>query len=122
MNNLLVYLYETLSNVHTNTHLEIAKDDAPYPYIVFNLPTSTDAERQRQDFILEVDIWDQTTDTRALETLTDDIDKTIKKVRYVDDNQLLIFTRINRLMISDPDPMIRRRQLRYEIKRYEVES
>jgi hypothetical protein len=125
LNNLLVYLYQTLSSVHPNVHDEIARkekeDDPypPYPYIVFNLPTSTDTERQRQDFILEVDIWDQTTDLRPLETLTDEIDNALKKVRYIDDNQALMFTRINRLRIPDPDPTIRRRQLRYEIKRYE---
>lgn len=118
--------FQMLSHVHNRVYFERAPEKDPvtgqppsFPYAVFKIPNSVDLETDRQDFVLEIDIWDNQTDTARLETLTSSIDKKLHKLRYLDSNQLLIFQRTNRLMIPDPDVKIKRRQLRYIIKTYE---
>lgn len=106
-----------LEEVHENCHLEQAPEGTAYPYITYNLPNSNEQEF-REDFILEVNIWDKSSDTTALETLTDNVDKKINRLKYIDENMQVSFYRINRMMIPDPDPNIRRRELRYQVKTY----
>lgn len=89
--------------------------------MVYRFPTSNPNE-WREDFILEIDIWDQPPDgsTVTLQTLADEIDRALNRLRYTSTNWTTRIYRINRLMIPDPDPTIRRRQLRYELRTFEV--
>ena len=114
MKELLIFIYEQLASVHERVYFEQAEENAKYPYIVYNLPTSM-AQESKEVFILEVDIWDKTTDTTQLETLTQAIDNKLGGLRHVEEHFNCRINRINRLMIPDPIQLIRRRQLRYEI-------
>lgn len=117
MINLLTTLFQTLSQAHGAVYFEEAPSSAVYPYAVFKLPNSLEIESDRQDFILEIDVWDDSADTTRLEQLTDALDKQLYKLRHLDTNYCLLFQRTNRLMLPDPD--LKRRQLRYLIKTYE---
>ena len=114
---LLKMITTTLRTAHERVYKEIAPQDATFPYVVYRLPTSNDTEG-REDFILEIDIWDNNTNTTALETLTESIDRKLNRFKYVDSKLSACSYRINRMMIPDPDTSIKRRQLRYEIKTY----
>jgi hypothetical protein len=81
------------------------------------MPTSTETEN-RDDIILEIDIWDNMADTTRLETLTTTIDNSIHRSKYIDSNLQVSFYKINRLQIPDSDETIHRRQLRYQCKTY----
>lgn len=120
---LLNRLYDTISQSTTYKvwYERNSSQTIQYPYVVYNLPTSNDLETDRQDFILEIDVWDRNTnrDQMRIEQLTSDIERHLHKARLLDGDQLLIFTRINRLSLPDPDVQIMRRQLRFEVKRYE---
>ena len=117
MISLLTYIYNQLKLVHSNVYFEQAPENATFPYIVFKLPNSTENEA-REDFILEVDIWDNNSDTTTLETLTNNIDTQLNRTHHTETNVVCSIYRINRLMIPDPDPNIRRRQLRYQVQTY----
>ncbi|CAM3729811.1 hypothetical protein [Mesobacillus zeae] len=126
MMNLLKYLFTLLSQAQKPVYFEQApeKDSitlAPpkFPYIVFKLPDSLNVENDRQDYSLIIDIWDNRTDTTALENLTSQVDKLLYRLRVTDMNQFLMFERENRLMIPDEDTSIKRRQLQYTVKQYE---
>jgi hypothetical protein len=119
MMNLLQYIFSKLSEAQKPVYFEFAPHKAIMPYIVFSLPNSVDVESDRQDYTLQINIWDDKADSAALETLTSDIDILLHKLQYIDNNQFLKFERENRLMISDSDPSIKRRQLRYTVKQYE---
>lgn len=117
MINFLTYIYGKLSSVADRVKLEKAKQSTPFPYVTYKLPTSTE-EGHREDFILEVDIWDNNSNTFNLEQLTTSIDKALNRETYIDSNIQVSIYRINRLMIPDTDETIRRRQLRYQCKVY----
>ena len=51
-----------------NVHYEDAPESAVYPYLVFNLPNSIDSGTLEQ-FVLDVDGWDDDTNTTTLEAL-----------------------------------------------------
>lgn len=114
------YIVQQLKHIHPRVYLEWAPQGAIFPYVVYNLPTSEEAI-YREDFVLEIDIWDQPADgsTVVLQKLADKIDCELHRFSYLDSSGWFTrFFRINRLMIPDPDVTIRRRQLRYECKTY----
>jgi hypothetical protein len=119
MINLLPYLFTKLSEAQKPVYFEIAPSTAVFPYIVFKLPNSVNVESDRQDYVLQVDVWDKKADTTPLEALTSLVDSKLYKHEHLDANQFLKFERENRLMIPDPDTSIKRRQLRYTVKQYE---
>src|SRR5690606_23896298 len=115
------FIVEQLTAIHPRVYLEWAPQGATYPLVVYQLPTSDEVIERREDFILEVDVWDQPEDgsTIASQNLSDRIDQAFNRLSYTDAGGWSSrFYRVNRLMIPDPDPNIRRRQLRYEIRTY----
>lgn len=123
MLNIVKYLIKELKKFSPRTYNMRATKDAIFPYVVVNLRTSTISEKNREDVILEVDIWDYARDSYdafvTVEELTNRIDKFLKDNRHIDNNQLLIFQKINRLTLPDEDENIERRQLRYVVKYYD---
>lgn len=110
----------------TRVYFENAPENAAYPYVVFNLPSSTE-NYQREDFRLEVDIWGNSNDTTALETLVGNIDGDGHISAATGLHRKHIYTngviqadiyRESRLVITDPDESVKRRQLIYTVKTY----
>lgn len=118
MTELIKLVFQKLSEV-SSTYLEQAPQDTSFPFIVFKFPNSDD-DKKREDFILEVNIWDKTTDTTTLESLTTQVENKLDNLRYLssgDKIQTNIY-RVNRLMIPDDDVNIRRRMIRFVCKTY----
>jgi hypothetical protein len=114
------FIIAELRKIHPRVYQEWAPEGAVSPYVVYRMPTSNEAG-WREDFILEIDVWDQPANgsTVALQTLADAIDRTFNRMRYTGNGWSTRIYRINRLMVPDPNPTIRRRQLRYELRTYE---
>lgn len=123
MLNIMKFLTRELKNLTPRVFNENATPNAIFPYVVFNIRTSSVVERDREDVIIEIDIWDYQKDGYDaivnVELLTNKIDKYLKSVRHIEDDSLLIFEKINRLSLPDEDSNIKRRQLRYLVKYYE---
>ncbi len=124
MVSLLQSIYSKLNEVHSRVYFELVPEKDPktqlppeLPYILYKFPNSNRAE-YREDFTLEIDIWDNKADTTELETITDNIDKKLNRLQILDENFHVSIYRINRLMVPDTDPSIHRRQLRYNVKTY----
>lgn len=92
----------------------------PDDYIVFKLPPA-DAEKYRDNLILEVTLWSRLgdRDTAHLDQKWSDIDKQLKHYVHLDEHNFMKFEKISQGMIPDPDDNVRRRELRYLIKREE---
>lgn len=135
MEKLLEYLKQKLTSIHPMSFHEFAPSSyfdpytgrtvtVNYPYVVFEVSTLLGMVRDRDQHVLTIDIWDRLednpNDNTRIESLTNAIDNELKALRYVDDYQLLIFNRQARQPVTDPDELIRRRQLTYEIKRRSV--
>jgi hypothetical protein len=112
------YLLILLKSIHPRVYFEQAPDNAVYPYIVYNLPNSFE-EGIMEQFVLDIDAWDNSKDTTSLETLIDSVDQSLhRKVAVVNDTMAFIFYRENRLSLTDDDPRIRRRKYVYQIRTY----
>lgn len=123
MLDILEYLTTELKNFCPRVYNGTANDGAVFPYVVFSLPTTTVPESDSERVILEINIWDYSRDsydaTINVEILTKRIEDFLKFNRELGDDHLMIFTKSNRLSLNDPDPNIKRNQLRYAIKYYD---
>jgi hypothetical protein len=108
-----------LKTAHSRVYYQKAPDDATMPYVVFDFPNSVDSGAL-ENFVLDVDAWDDDTDTTTLETLIDTVDAVLhKKTILVTDKVGIVFYRENRLSPSDDDPRIRRRKYIYQARTYQ---
>ena len=123
MLSIMKFLTSELHKLTPRVYNEYASDDAIFPYVVFNVRASNITERNREDIVVEIDIWDYKKDGYDaivnVELLTNEIDKFLRQVRYNGEDSLLIFQKINRLPIPDSDENVKRRQLRYVVKTYD---
>lgn len=119
-----------LSTLASRAYCEEAAGDAVTPYVVFHLPTSV-ADYQREDFTLDVVIWDfkrrNGYDPDDIDTITSAIDGDGHVFNPTGMNRFNIFIpgliqvkfyRVNRLAVPDPDLDKVRRQLIYNARVY----
>lgn len=118
MINLRTQLNKTLKTIHPRVYFQTAPDTATFPYVVYDLPNSFSNEEQ-EIFNLDVDIWDNNTDTTELETLSSTIWKSLNKYRYIDENIQFSIYRMNRLSLKDDDVRIKRRKLIFQLRYYD---
>lgn len=112
-------LMTILKAVHSRTFFGVAPDDAIMPYVVVDMPNSVDGD-SLENFVLDVDIWDDDQDTTTLETLANSIDTSLhKKTILVTDKVGFVIYRENRLNLTDDDPRIRRRKYVYQLRSFE---
>ena len=109
-----------LNSVHPRVYYQTAPDTAAFPYLVYDLPNSTD-DGTLEQFVLDVDAWDSTNgDTTIVEILIDSADKSLhRKTITVDEVLAVTFYRENRLTLTDDDPNIKRRKYTYEVRTFE---
>ena len=109
-----------LKSIHPRIYYRSAPETAVFPYLVYDLPNSTD-DGTLEQFVLDVDAWDTSSgDTTGLETLIDSADKSLhRKTITVDDNLAVTFYRETRLTLTDDDPNIKRRKYIYQVRTFE---
>jgi hypothetical protein len=108
-----------LKTLHPRVFFQIAPDTAVMPYIVFDLPNSVDLGTL-ENFVLDIDVWDDNDDTTTLETLINTIDIELhKKAILITDKVGIVIYRNNRLTLTDDDPRIRRRKYIYQARTYQ---
>lgn len=106
-----------LDTVQQRNYYESAPDGVAYPFLVYDLPDSTD-DGSMENFVLEIDGWDSPSngDTTELETLMGEMDKLIHRKTTMIDGISLTFYRESRSPIKDPDTRLRRRQYTYQVR------
>lgn len=108
-----------LTTVHPRVYYQKPDKDALYPYLVYDLPNSTD-DGSLERFILDVDGWDINDDSTFIENLMDSVDRSLHRKTIVINNQLSVsFYRDNRLSLIDENPEIRRRKYIYQVRTFE---
>ena len=127
MINIQAYIQAYLESKHTRVYFEEPPKKPTYPYVVYDLPNSVD-DGSLENFVLDVDGWDDNQDTTALETIMAAIDGDGKKLNpsglhrktiIIPDVLSITFYRENRLALRDEDPSIRRRKIIYQARTYE---
>ena len=118
-NDLKILLKTKLSTITQNVYHEQADDDALYPHIVFSFRTIDLGDLSRQDYILEIDVWDKGTDTTAIDSMADSIENLLQAENLPQENILPTFYLIDRKAILDSDKDIKHRLIRFQIQNYE---
>lgn len=114
---LIKLINDKLSTVG-RAYLEEAPQNCTFPYITFQFLITTE-DFQREIFPLEVNVWGNDPDTTDIEEMADQIDRMLHRFKYYQKNVLQTsIYRVNRDMVPDPDPGIRRRMLLFNCKTY----
>jgi hypothetical protein len=107
-----------LKTIHPRVYFQRAPTSAVYPYLVYNLPNSTD-DGTLENFVLDVDAWDNSTNTTAIETLIDSADDVLHRKTVIVGALSMTLYRENRLVLEDDDVSLLRRKYIYQVRVYE---
>lgn len=117
-NDLKKLIQTKLKTLSTNVYYEIADDTAMYPHIVFSFRTINLEDLSRQDYILDVDVWDKGRSTTAIDALCDNIEKLLHSENLPQIYILPTFYLIDRKSILDEDKNIKHRLIRFQVQNY----
>ena len=116
----LKYLVQSkLKTLTANVYYEIANEKKLYPHIVFNFRRIDLGDLWRQDYILEVDIWDKQDSSQRVDNLADQVENFLQAENLPQTNVLPTFYLIDRQNIPDEDKEIKHRKVQFQIQNYE---
>jgi len=118
-NDLKKLVQTQLKTVATNVYYEVADDKAVYPHLVFSFRRLDLNDLSRQDYILQVDVWDRSNKTQVVDDLADEVENLLQAQNLPQTDILPTFYLIDRKMVEDEDKMIRHRQIQFQVQNYE---
>jgi hypothetical protein len=118
-NDLKKLIMTQLKTLTSNVYYEIAADNALYPHIVFSFKMISLGDLWRQDYTLDVDVWDKDQSTTRIDSLCDEIEKLLHMQNLPQTDILPTFYLIDRRSIIDEDKSIKHRLVRFQIQNYE---
>ena len=108
-----------LKSVHPRVYFQMAPETATFPYLVYDIVSINDNGESFQLVTLDVDGWDNSADTTALETLMKNVNQTLNKKTFVSGNSTVTFYLENKLPLKDEEVMIKRRKYTYQGRLFE---
>ena len=117
-NDLKKLIQTKLKTLTTNVFFGEATDNALYPHIVFDFKTIELGDLSRQDYVLEVDVWDKGKSTFQVDELSDKVEDLLHCENLPQTNVLPTFYKIDRRSILDSDKSIKHRLIRFQIQNY----
>ena len=117
-NDLKKLIQEKLKTLTTDVYYEQARDNALYPHIVFSFREISLEDLYRQDYVLEVDVWDKGNSTDRADELADMVEDLLHTKNLPQTGVLPTFYKMNRKSIPDPDKKIKHRLIRFQIQNY----
>lgn len=118
-NDLKKLIMTQLKTLTSNVYYEIAADNALYPHVVFSFKMINLGDLWRQDYTLDVDVWDKGQSTTRIDSLCDEIEKLLHMQNLPQTDILPTFYLIDRRSILDEDKSIKHRLVRFQIQNYE---
>ena len=111
-----------LKTVASRVYFEVATDITVFPYVIFNFPNSVDTGHL-ENFVLDIDIWDDDQNTTVIETLCESVDSLLhRKNVVISDSVGFVIYRDNRINIHEDDDRIKRRKYVYQCRTYGIFS
>lgn len=117
-NDLKKLIQTKLKTLTTKVFFEQATDDALYPHVVFNFRTIDLGDLSREDYILEIDVWDKGNSTTQVDELSDKIEDLLQAQNLPQTHILPTIYKIDRKAILDQDKSIKHRLIRFQIQNY----
>ena len=117
-NDLKKLIQTKLKTIATNAYYEIADENAMYPHVVYSFRTINLGDISRQDYILDVDVWDKGRSTTTVDELCDKIESLLHTENLPQTRILPTFYLIDRKSLLDEDKQIKHRLIRFQIQNY----
>ena len=118
-NDLKLLVQSKLKTVAANVYHEIANEKALYPHIVFSFRRLDLNDLSRQDYILEVDIWDKGDSSQRVDDLADTVENLLQAENLPQTNVLPTFYLIDRNNLPDENKEIKHQRIQFQIQNYE---
>lgn len=111
-----------LLTVCDNVFYETEPASKMYPHIVWNIRRIDLGDLHRDDLILDVDLWDRSSDSQNIDDLADSVEALFNNNNDPQETILPTFFRIDRKNVLDNDKMIKHRVLSFQIQNYVRET
>ena len=118
-NDLKLLVQTKLKTVTAKVYHEVADENAMYPHIVFNFRRIDLGDLSRQDYVLEVNVWDKGNSTQQVDNLADTVENLLQAENLPQDHVLPTFYLMDRQSILDEDKTIRHRRIQFQVQNYE---
>lgn len=99
------------------TYYVNAKSTATYPYKVFSF-RSVNLGTSRDDIIMQVDIWDKSTDQKTIETIADNMETLFDGVNLPQSTILPTIWRDTRYPVPEDDKSLQHIEMTFYIQNY----
>ena len=103
-----------LKTIHSRVYFQRAPSTAALPYLVFDIPNIFDDGEGTETATVDVDAWDNSADTTALEVLITLVNAGLNKSVLTSGNMTATFYLDSKIPLTDDDPLIRRRKYIYQ--------
>ena len=129
MLNMYDYLIEQIDPIVTCYSDEYPQDKESaengakvYPYATVLMYSAIPNNEYSNNNLVYIDVWSNKRGIEEVETLTDAIYNKLNKSTIMKDDMFIQISRYNpcRLNLNDPDINLKRRQLRFLVKTYEI--
>lgn len=118
-NDLKKLIQTQLKTITNNVYHKIADKDALYPHIVFSFNSVNLGDISRQDYTLNIDVWDKSSSTVDIDNLCDSVENLLQGENLPQENILPTFYLIDRRSLEDEDKSINHTLIRFQIQNYE---
>ena len=110
-------LFQELKTLHPRVYFQHATEDHAFPYVTYNFLPSFMVDAGMESMLMDVDVWDNNTNTTAIETLAQKVWEKFHHYKHVDEDIFLSIYRDSRMPeIEDDEPSIRRRKLTFQVR------
>lgn len=116
---LFTFVYGQLNDLGYGVFDKLPPAKTPYPFIQYRVDEPYRNNNPKL-FTLTIDVWDRNNSSFRAETVASEIDDVLEELVYKDDCLSANVKRQSRLQVSDPDDGIKRRQLTYQIRVFDI--
>ena len=109
-------IHPYLKSIHPRVYFQVAPDSAEFPYLVYDFTQIVNDGEEFETVAVDVDGWDLTDDTTALETLMQTVNDALNKKTLTAEGLAVTFYLDRKLPLRDDNKSIRRRKYIYEAR------
>ena len=116
---LMVLKLNNISAIKKKIYFENATPNAGYPHAVYTFKNVSLDSIDRDDIIVEVDIWDKSESTNLVDDISDDVEQELSFLNEPTTINLPTIYKTGRASIPDDDKSIKHRRLSFLLQNYE---
>jgi hypothetical protein len=109
-------LYPRLKDIHPRVYFQVAPESAEFPYLVYDFTQIVNDGEEFETVAVDIDGWDMTDDTTALETLMQTVNDALNKKTLTAEGLAVTFYLDRKIPLRDDNKNIRRRKYIYEAR------